>query len=263
MLASAKPARPDRSDANAWTVQRDRTITGVGDLRRIGAGHQFRLRIGKLNSEGANTGLERLRSEHREARRPLLRQVAIIGLERARDMKAPAIQRLAGDEIDRPRNPPVNHVGGGVFEHFDPAEQFGRDVVERQFAATVGREDVAAVKLGADERQAADDHARSLNRETVGIVALFETGDVDARNALQRFGDRTVGQRANVLGRDDVDERVGVALDLLRALERFLIAGDHDLFAVGRTRGLVLGCGGGALRLGIGRLRGKGAHRKG
>ncbi len=157
-------------------------------------------------------------------------------------LRAHIVERLAGDEIDRTGNAAVDHVGGGVLEDFDAAQQFGRDVVERQRTAAIGGEDVAAVQFRTHEGQAANDHARTFDREAIGVVALFEAADIDAGHALQRFGNRTVGQGADVFGGDDVDERVGIALDALGVFQRGAEATDdddtvfvHDTF--GRTAG--------------------------
>ena len=91
-----------------------------------------------------------------------------------------------------------------------------------------GGENVPAVQFGPHERQTANDDAGAFNGETVGVVALFETADVDAGNALQGFGYRPVGQRADVFRRDDIDKGVGIALDVLGVFERRAVTADDD-----------------------------------
>ena len=59
------------------------------------------------------------------------------------------------------------------------------------------------------------DDARSFDREVVGVAGAGEPIDRDAGDALQRFGDGAVGKCADVLRRDRIDDRVGVALDVL------------------------------------------------
>ena len=145
-------------------------------------------------------------------------------------------------------------VGRDVLVGFDPADEFGRDILEAQRAAAVGREDVAAVELRADIGKAANDDAGAFDRETRGVRGLFETADVHAGNTLQRFGDRTVGQRADIFGGDHVDHGIGAALDRLRGLQRGAEAGDDD-----RGIGLFGGLGG---FVGCGILRQCGAGRR-
>ena len=206
-----------------------RTVAGVGDLRGVGAGDQFLLRIGQLDADHATAGqVEGVRSEDREAGRPFFGQIADIGFDRARQVEARIVERLAGDEVDRARDAAFDHVGGDVLEHFDTAEQFGRDVVEGQGPAAIGREDVAPVQLGPDIGEAADDDAGAFDREAVRIVGAFEAADVHTGDALQRLGDRPVGQRADIFGVDGVDDSVGFALEILGRFQRAAEAADDD-----------------------------------
>src|SRR3546814_14505216 len=88
-------------------------------------------------------------------------------------------------------------------------EQFGRHVGEvDRLTVDAGREGITAVEFGADEAQPADDDAGALNREVIGIVAAREAIDRDAGDALQRFGDRAIGQGADKIGRASCRERV-------------------------------------------------------
>src|SRR3546814_12618932 len=52
--------------------------------------------------------------------------------------------------------------------------------------------------------------------------------DRDPRNALKRGGSEGVGQLADILGDDGVDDAVRLALDLLRRRETAAEAGDDD-----------------------------------
>ncbi len=61
--------------------------------------------------------------------------------------------------------------------------------------------------------QPADDRALALFRDVIGIVDRGEVVDRDAGDALQRLGDRLVGQGADVLGADRIDHRIRIALD--------------------------------------------------
>ena len=73
---------------------------------------------------------------------------------------------------------------------------------------------------------------RAFDRKTIGIVRAGKAADVDAGHALQRLGHRTVWQCADIFGGDDVDERVGVALDILRAFETGAEAADDDFVGI-------------------------------
>ena len=74
-----------------------------------------------------------------------------------------------------------------------------------------------------------------------------EAVDGDARDALERFGHRTIGQRANILRGDRIDDGVGVLLDVLSIGERGAQAADDDfadrLFHRGRIFDLRFGLG--------------------
>src|SRR4029079_3207649 len=55
--------------------------------------------------------------------------------------------------------------------------------------------------------------------------------DRHAGNALQRLGEVGVGELAHFLGRDGIDDALGVALDILRLTQRGTDAGDDDVVA--------------------------------
>ena len=230
---AGKAVGADRLQADTAAAEIGIAVAWIGDLRSVGARHQFLLRIAQLQAEGADTAVEGGRPQHREAGRPFLGHVAVVHFGGAGDVEAGIVERVAGDEVDRARDAAVDHVGSGVLEHFDPAQQFGRNVVERQLAAAVGREDVTPVQFRTDIGQAADDHARTFDAEAVGIVALDEAADVDAGDALQGFGHRAIRQGADVFGGNHVDDGIGIFLEILRALQRGTEAADVDRVVVG------------------------------
>jgi len=80
-------------------------------------------------------------------------------------------------------------------------------------------EEFAAVIGGRDVRQAADARAGS------GAVRIV---DLDARDARERFGRGHIGQLADVLGDDRIDDLVRIFLDRLRRFETALDRGDDD-----------------------------------
>jgi hypothetical protein len=64
-------------------------------------------------------------------------------------------------------------------------------------------------------------------------------GDLYASNALERFGNVGVGQLADVLGGDDIDNLIGVAFDLCGPGERSANAGDDDFSSPWAGAGVV------------------------
>ena len=111
----------------------------------------------------------------------------------------------------------------------DGAEQLGRNVGEvDRLAVDAGGEGVAAVELGADEAEAADDDARTFDREVIGIVATGEAVDRERRGRAAAPRSPNGRESADVLGGDRVDDRVGIALDVLRIGKAGADAGDVD-----------------------------------
>ena len=68
-------------------------------------------------------------------------------------------------------------------------------------------------------RQAAHQHGGRLSRGMGAVVVRLQMRNGDARNALQRFGDRFVRKYADILSRDRIDDGFRVLLERLRALE--------------------------------------------
>src|SRR3546814_4588662 len=59
--------------------------------------------------------------------------------------------------------------------------------------------------------------------------------DRDAGDALQRFGEVGVGEFADILGRDGIDDALRIALDIGRCRKAGADTGDDDHIAVGRS----------------------------
>ena len=74
-------------------------------------------------------------------------------------MKARFVERLARHKVDGARDIAFQHVRGRVFENLNTAQQFRRNVIERQFPATIGRKDFAAIQVRQDIGQSANDNA--------------------------------------------------------------------------------------------------------
>ena len=158
-----------------------------------------------------------------------------IGIDALGRKKArPGVQIQRAPRLEDHRTPDAAFVEPrlGRFEHVH-----ARDHVRRQQrivegagrVAAVGRRDEIAVELRERQvrTQAADADARSF-----AAVPL----DDDARYALQRIGDILVGEFADILGRDDVDEGVRLPLLPQALFDRLAIAGDDNVGWSGRTR---------------------------
>src|SRR3546814_5490823 len=68
------------------------------------------------------------------------------------------------------------------------------------------------------------DLAADIDGRALARVAL----DLHARNALERVDDRDVGQLADILGRDRIDDRGRLTLEIDRLFLRSTDAGDDD-----------------------------------
>src|SRR3546814_11702900 len=93
---------------------------------------------------------------------PFLRHVAVIGLDVEAEQHAVLIARLARVEVDRARQPALDHLDGGVLVDLDRTAQFGRHVGEvYRLTVVAGRAGIKAVEFGSDEAPPADDDASS------------------------------------------------------------------------------------------------------
>src|SRR5690606_19028841 len=172
-------------------------------------------------------------------RRGFLRKVAVVQLERAGNDLAGAVERQPGPQVDDAGDAPFDAVCRRALVDVDAAQQFGRHVGKSQGAAVVRGEGLASVELRANVSEAANDDAGAFDREVIGVDARGEAVDRDTRNALQRLGHRTVGQRADVFGRHRIDDGIAISLDVLGRDERLAEAGDYD-----RVLAQLLLCGG-------------------
>src|SRR3546814_13169115 len=100
----------------------------------------------------------------------------------------------------------LDQIGGRRLVDINAAEQFGREILKIETPAATGSENVTPVHRGEDLGEATDRH-----RSAFTTVAR----NLDARDALQRFGRVSVGQLAVVVGDDRIDHRLAGALSLL------------------------------------------------
>src|SRR3546814_5132095 len=82
-----------------------------------------------LYADLADTRLPAVRQDARKFGRRFLRDVAIGVLDRKGDQPPFRIERQARAEIDRPRDPALDHLGGLVFVCVDAAQKLGRDEI--------------------------------------------------------------------------------------------------------------------------------------
>ena len=99
------------------------------------------------------------------------------------------------------------HVGRGRLEHLDAGEQFAADDVEWHQAS-------AALRLAVTERQAVDgdvveSRADASNLDEAALTLLEQHRD--AGDAIERLADILVGQSADLIGVEHVDDTVGRA----------------------------------------------------
>lgn len=219
--------RQGRGLAGAAQARQHFGVGRVGRIERVeGLGRDGVLTEGGLlegdageDTDFTDAGVPAVADHQRGRRLELVGQVEIALGRGGGDLQAIEVERLAGAEVDRARELILDQVGRRVLVDVDARQQFGRDVFQVQLVGARGGEDVAAVEFGADLGQAAD-----RDRAAFAILTL----DLDAGDALQRFGDVPVGQLANVFGDDRVDDHVAVALDRLGAGKAGADTGDND-----------------------------------
>ena len=172
-----------------------------------------------------------------------------VGVLRVRVLQRPAegerfqVERLASLDVDRAADAAFVEVRRGALVDREQADDLRRqqEVVEAAGGGQllehepVGHRHVVAVHRGADEV------GRHAPQRDAFAFAEF-TIDDDARHALHRFGEVLVGQLADVLGDDGVDDRGGLALDLHGLAQGVRDADDGDLLGDGLhfVRGRVL-----------------------
>ena len=147
-----------------------------------------------------------------------------------RHLQAFAIEGAARAHVDLAGEAGFDLVGGARLEDVDLRDEVGGNVLQRQAAAHAG-EHIAAVPGGGDVGETAD-------RNAVGFTAAA-VGDLHAGHSLQRFDDVVVGQLADVLGDDRLDD-LRVFLLVLQALaQRLADTGDDDGFHLFASRSLL------------------------
>src|SRR5581483_710589 len=188
----------------------------VGNADRVGTAEELRIGEGAEQADATDAGVPGITDEQGADRRPFLVQISVVRLKVVADVEALVVERQAEIHVDGAGETALEPVGRLFLVDFDRAEKLGRNVLEVDaLAVNAGREGVTPVEFRSDEGQAPDGDPGAFHREVVRIAGSLEAVDRDAGNALQRLGDRTIGESADVLRRDRVDDCIRIALDLL------------------------------------------------
>ena len=155
------------------------------------------------------------------------------------DLLAAAIERAWRLQIDHAADAALFQFGQRGLVEIDAAEQFrGEDIIIEvtRRAADIGR------RSHMDRCPIQGSHIvfrpQAADRDALAFIALAVTAQIDARNALQRFGDIGFRKFADVLGHDRIADNDGFLLQIDRLLQGRTEAGDDDF---GRVIGG--GCG--------------------
>ena len=172
-----------------------------------------------------------------EANQARLRVLGIlIGAELARDCAGKprlGIERLTGEQPDRPGHPAflLGRLKG--FLDFDLGEQFRSEDVEieravaRTLAAAVLRRIDVAQHFHAVELHAREIRAKPAQRDPPTLTGFAR--DLHAWQALERLGEVEFGEFGDVVGDDHILLDHGVTLDPARVAQRFAVASHDDL----------------------------------
>src|SRR5690606_27985479 len=136
------------------------------------------------------------------------------------------VQRPRGRDVDGGAEATGRRVGAAGRVDLHRRDRLGGEVAEVERAAAGDGGHLPAVEQhqGEGGADAAHRHLRAFAVVTV---------DRHAGDALQRLGQVGVGELADVLGDDAVDDAGGIALEVHRRLQAAADAGDDDGVQVG------------------------------
>ena len=160
-----------------------------------------------------------------------IREIAGGGVVDARDAdvgeEARVVERPRGLDVDRRADAAGGRRRAAGLVDLDCGDRFGRQVgeIERARVGGVGGLDARGRHLAAVEQHQVEVGADAAH----GDLRAFAHRAVDrhAADALQRFGQVGVGELADVLGDDAVDDALRIALEVHRRDEAAADAGDH------------------------------------
>lgn len=162
-------------------------------------------------------------------------------------MHARVVQRPGGLDVDGGADAAGGRAGAAGLEHLDAGDRLGRQVgeVERARVGCIGFFDAGAGHLPAVQQHQVEVRADA----THGDARAFAQRSIDRHtaDALQRLGQVGVGELADVLGHDAVDDALRIALDVHRRGEA--AADTADLHGIERGGVGLAGAGDGRGRL--------------
>jgi hypothetical protein len=203
---------------------------GVG---RLGV-EVVQLGVGEVEQEPDVTvaGFATLCDERVEVRRHLLGLNRVETPDGGRNLVLAEVEWTPRTDVHEAGQARLDQIGGRGLEHFQRRDVGGREILERHDAG-LGGKDLAAVIGGRKVGKAANEHARRL---------AAGADDLHARDAGGGVGHGEIGELADILGHDRVDDLVGIATQIAGRLERLANAGDDDLGLLSSV-GFLLGLG--------------------
>ena len=222
------PCRPRRFRLGRGDVgfgAADHIGIGRRAAARIAPGIIFLKLVGLVDIGGGERDSERVVGELVDERRvdPVALvaragiELAEIGIGAARadreDLAAAEIERPDGADVDGADQALADQAGARRLVDVDLADDLRRILVELDGAVVAGRGLLAAVQQGHREIG-----AEAADRDDVGAARQALRGQ--AGKAGDRFGDRGVGELADILGRDRLDDLVLLLLLVDGAFER-------------------------------------------
>jgi hypothetical protein len=171
----------------------------------------------------------------------LVSEVAVDHLRRCGEIRIAGVEWPPRDDANRAADPSFCHVGRRRLEHFEAVHEFDGQIAEVHVTPAVDREGQRghAVDLDAIETRLC-----ATNTDTAAFAVL--AADLHAGDALERFTQILVGEIADVLGGDRVDDLDRLALHFHRGAQSRADAGDDDLrnlFRRGRRLHALRACG--------------------
>jgi hypothetical protein len=151
----------------------------------------------------------------------LLGQLAV-GTRHADDvLVAIRVQRHAGFDVDDAAERAGHLVRAGQLGHGEPRNEFGRHQRQQAISRTAELVEAIAASAGRVEDLAAVVQVHVLAEATHEDAAALAHAalQLHARHAAQRFGDVRIGELADIVGHDRIDDLRGVALEVARFLE--------------------------------------------
>jgi hypothetical protein len=143
------------------------------------------------------------------------------------DCETLEVERFVEAQVDLAGDAALDQIGGARLIDIGTRQRLGRKILIREAATGAGK-DFAPVERGQDIAETADDRADDF--------VIVAHRDLDTGHALQCRRDGGIGELADVVGDDRVDDVIGSTLDIGRLAERSAKARDDDIVAIARRR---------------------------